>query len=102
MHHLQQSFTVQFNYQVFFTGGLFEPGNTLLSSFLSTVKSNAQRKIFFIVDSGVADAHPQLIQDIKNYFAIHKEVKLVEHILIVAGGERSKMTSAILTRFWQP
>ncbi|MBD1363793.1 3-dehydroquinate synthase [Mucilaginibacter sp. ZT4R22] len=90
MHHLQQSFTVQFNYQVFFTAGLFEPGNTLLSSFLSNVKSNAHRKIFFIIDSGVADAHPQLIQDIKNYFAINKEVKLVEHILIVAGGERVK------------
>jgi 3-dehydroquinate synthase len=90
MQHLQQSFTVQFNFQVLFTAGLFEPGNTLLSSFLSNVKSNAQRKIFFIIDSGVADGHPQLIHDIKSYFAVNKDVKLVEHILIVAGGEQVK------------
>ncbi|RFZ81148.1 3-dehydroquinate synthase [Mucilaginibacter terrenus] len=90
MEHLQQSFTVKFEYNVFFTAGLFEVGNNILANFLSQTKSAAQRKIFFVIDAGVAEAHPQLRSQIKNYFATHTAVKLVPEMLIVAGGEEVK------------
>lgn len=90
MEHLQQSFTVKFEYKVLFTAGLFEAGNSIFNDFLSQVNTAVQRKIFFVIDQGVAEAHPQLTANIKAYFAANNAVKLVDHILIIPGGEQVK------------
>ena len=90
MEHLQQSFSIQFEYRVFFTTGMFAAGNTLLSDYLQSSPAGAARKILFVIDSGVAAAHPLLTQDIKQYFAIHNHVQLVPDMLIVPGGEVAK------------
>lgn len=90
MSYLEQSFSVKFEYKIFFTASLFDTTNLLLANFLKEKPSVALRKIFFVLDQGVADAHPQLQNDIENYFNIHKDVQLIPHILIVPGGEASK------------
>ncbi|MCD8740966.1 3-dehydroquinate synthase [Mucilaginibacter roseus] len=90
MEHLQQSFTVKFEYKVFFTAGLFEAGNSIFNDFLSQANTAVQRKIFFVIDEGVAESHPQLTANIKAYFASNNTVKLVDHILIIPGGEQVK------------
>jgi 3-dehydroquinate synthase len=91
MKHLSQSFTVKFEYQVYFTTGIFNITNTLFNDFLLSAGTPASlRKILFVADKGVIDAHPNLINEIKNYFSIYPTVQLISDILIVTGGEDVK------------
>lgn len=88
MEHLQQSFTVQYNFNVFFTANLFAVENNLFSNFLAGLNpAKAVKKIFFVVDEGVANAHPDLDQTIKNYFIKYNQTQLVQDILVIPGGE---------------
>ncbi|RZM24951.1 MAG: 3-dehydroquinate synthase [Pedobacter sp.] len=90
MSYLEQSFSVKFEYKIFFTSSLFDIGNNTLSAFFKGKASEALRKIFFVVDQGVADAHPNLLADIKAYFSQHTDVQLIPDILIIPGGEACK------------
>jgi 3-dehydroquinate synthase len=91
MKHLSQSFSVKFEYQVYFTAGIFNITNTLFNDFLLSAGTPASiRKILFVADKGVIDAHPNLIDEIKNYFSIYPAVQLIPDILIVTGGEDVK------------
>jgi 3-dehydroquinate synthase len=88
MEHLQQSFTVKFEYKVFFTSGLFEISNELFSDFLNdTASPEIPRKILFVLDQGVVDAGINIIAQIKDYFADNKSVQLIQELIIVPGGE---------------
>lgn len=88
MEHLQQNFTVQYNFNVFFTSALFSIENDLFSNFLAGLNpAKAVKKILFVVDEGVANAHPDLNQNIKNYFSKYNQTQLVEDILVIPGGE---------------
>jgi 3-dehydroquinate synthase len=95
MSYLEQSFSVKFEYKIFFTASLFDTGNATLANFLKEKPSVALRKIFFVIDQGVADAHPYLQNNIESYFNTHKEVQLIPNILIVPGGEASKNDTAL-------
>lgn len=91
MEHLKQSFTVKFEYKVFFTTGLFDISNKLFSDFLSnTGAPDIPRKILFVLDKGVVDASTDVIDRLKNYFAINKSVQLIQEFIIVPGGEKVK------------
>jgi 3-dehydroquinate synthase len=88
MKHLSQSFSVKFEYQVYFTTGLFNKTNTLLHDFLHNSGASASlRKILFVADKGVVDAHPELITEIQAYFSSDNHIRLIPDILIVPGGE---------------
>lgn len=89
MEHLHQSFTVQYNYNVFFTSSLFLPENELLNSFLVNLNpAVAVKKILFVIDEGVANAHKDLNTQIKTYFAKYPQTQLVQDILIIPGENR--------------
>lgn len=90
MDFLQQSFSVRFDYKVFFTSHLFDESNPLLRDFFDGQPRDAARKIFFVVDDGVAEHHPNLMQDIQHYFKNVPAVRLVDEILIMSGGEAAK------------
>ena len=87
MEHLHQSFTIKYEYNVFFTSGLFAVENPLLNDFLLATKSGAVKKILFVVDKGVANTNPELIGQIKKYFTQYNSVQLIQDIIIVPGGE---------------
>lgn len=88
MEHLQQSFTVKFEYKVYFTSGLFDISNKLFSDFLNNTGSpEIPRKILFVLDQGVLDAGTNVIPQLRNYFAEHKSVQLIPEFIIVPGGE---------------
>lgn len=88
MNYLQQSFSIKFEYKVFFTSGLFSPLNHLFSDFLKGLSAdNNARKILFIVDQGFMDAGNDLIAEIREYFKAHQTVQLVPEIILVPGGE---------------
>lgn len=90
MSYLEQSFNVRFTYNIHFTSSLFDTGNTLFNDFFKNTNSSSVRKIFFVADQGVVDAHPALIPNIKAYFAKQKAVQLISEVLVVPGGEAAK------------
>ncbi|GAA4438508.1 3-dehydroquinate synthase [Pontibacter saemangeumensis] len=97
MEPIEQSFTVKFKYGVYFTKGLFNPGNTVLTDVLQQDKGTAPRKVFFVIDRGVADAHPQLVQDIKSYVSKHPDtMKLLADPMVITGGEEVKNSTELL------
>ena len=89
MEPIQQAFSVTFQYQVAFTERLFSPDNPLLAEAL--ISAGPIPKAYFIVDSGVADTHPELLADIDAYARAHPAVfTLCADPLVVPGGERVK------------
>lgn len=91
MEHLQQSFTIKYSYNIFFTSSLFANNNELLSDFLAASSpAGTTRKILFVIDQGVVDHHAALIVKIKEYFKQRNTVQLVQDILIIPGGELVK------------
>lgn len=91
MNYLQQSFSVQFEYPVYFTKALFDLSNPVLYQYLnSRAEEGTTQKILFVIDQGVADKHPYLVQNITAYFKQYAIVQLVNDMVMVAGGEEVK------------
>src|SRR5690606_19577695 len=85
---LEQSFSVPFRYPVCFTEGLFDPSNTIL---VDVLRGERIPKVLFVIDSGVSEAHPHLISQIKTYSDTYqKDYILAAEPNIVAGGEACK------------
>ncbi|HZK63829.1 MAG TPA: 3-dehydroquinate synthase, partial [Puia sp.] len=99
MDYLAQSFSVHFEYRVYFTAGIFDADNETLYSFLKerAVPETIQ-KILFVIDQGVSDTHPRLQEDINRYFKRYPVVQLAEELLIVPGGEEAKNNLAHFDR----
>ncbi len=95
MDYLQQTFSVRFEYKVFFTNHLFAAENPLFRDFLYAGKTDTPKKIFFVIDAGVAEHHPYLQDQIRQYFKHETAFRLVEEIMIIPGGEQSKNTEAL-------
>lgn len=99
MNNIEQSFSVRFDYTTFFTSAIFDISNTTLDDFLKKHKTQgAAQKIVFIIDSGVLQAHPQLVDQIKAYFNAFDSVKLLSEMLIIPGGESAKNDPEQLSR----
>ncbi|MCH6198659.1 3-dehydroquinate synthase [Aquiflexum sp. LQ15W] len=93
---IEQTFTVPFRYQVCFLEGIFNVNNPVLADFLDNGK---KAKAFFVVDSGVADAFPNLLNDIKEYAkAYENKFLLNSEPLVVPGGEISKNDETIFKK----
>ena len=92
MNYLQQSFSVKFEYKIFFTTALFDTNNTILADFFDQ-PSAAAKKLFFVIDQGVADSHPNLMSDIQAYFKELAKVQLIPDVMVLPGGEAAKNDS---------
>ncbi|HEX5025512.1 MAG TPA: 3-dehydroquinate synthase [Agriterribacter sp.] len=95
MEYLQQTFSVRFEYKVFFTNHLFAGENPLFRDFLYSGKTDTPKKIFFVIDAGVTEHHPNLQEQIKRYFENETAFNLIKDILVIPGGEQSKNTEAL-------
>lgn len=85
---LEQAFSVPFRYPVCFTEDLFDPQNPILANVL---QGERIPKVLFVIDSGVADTHPGLIQQVKGYaFANQGIFTLAAEPMVVIGGEACK------------
>ncbi|MFY7827083.1 MAG: 3-dehydroquinate synthase [Flectobacillus sp.] len=88
MSVIQQSFQVHFSYNIQFTKNLFAPENSLFIDFLRNYGSPTfKKKILFLIDEGVAEAHPYLQDAIRKYFATQDAIELASDILVLPGGE---------------
>lgn len=85
---IEQTFSVPFRYQVCFTESVLDKENPFLAHLL---KSEKKPKAFFVIDSGVADAHPGLVKSIFDYaYTYEDSFTLCADPLIIPGGEISK------------
>jgi 3-dehydroquinate synthase len=89
-HVIEQSFTVQYQYPVYFTRDLFEPANRTLRDVIQEGKG--EPKILVAADGGVLDHHPQLRGKLKEY-ASHHQLRVMWPIVELAGGELVKQQS---------
>jgi len=90
---IEQSFSVPFKYQVCFSEDIFSIGNKL---FVDLLAKGRHAKVLFVVDNGVAEAHPQLVSQLKAYANAHSESFSIPcEPIIVIGGEASKNDEAI-------
>ncbi|RAI95139.1 3-dehydroquinate synthase [Algoriphagus yeomjeoni] len=90
---IEQSFSVPFNYQVCFSEEIFAPENRLFVDILSKERKS---KVLFVVDNGVAEAHPNLLNQLKTYSEAHSEsFTMATDPIVVVGGEASKNDEAI-------
>ncbi|MEJ7829156.1 MAG: 3-dehydroquinate synthase [Segetibacter sp.] len=89
-NYLRQSFTVQFNYNVYFTEHLFSPSNPTFQNFINAQSENANKKILFVIDEGVVKHHTGLIAEVKAYFTNQNKVSLIEEPVVIPGGEQAK------------
>src|SRR5688500_12371100 len=90
MNYLQQSFSVRFDYKVYFTTHLFSNNNSLFHDFLQSQKSDITKKLLFVLDEGVVEHHPKLQQEIRDYFDREDSFSLVPEMLVLPGGEAAK------------
>jgi 3-dehydroquinate synthase len=91
MDSIQQKITVSFQFPVHFTAGVFDRPNTVLRDVIAAAGAHAPARILFVVDAGVADAHPHLLGAIEAYCAAHRDVlELAGPVVIVPGGEQIK------------
>ncbi|MEO6290014.1 MAG: 3-dehydroquinate synthase, partial [Ginsengibacter sp.] len=95
MDYIAQKFSVAFDYKVFFTTALFDLSNTMLEDFFKEKNTTPAQKIFFVIDSNVANTHPTLVGEIKNYFKKYPRITLIEEILITPGGEVAKNDASL-------
>lgn len=86
-----QTFQVPFDYPVYFTRGAFDRANPLLARVLERRGERRRHRAAVYVDSGVAAAHPGLLDAIKEYFHARGDaLELAAPPQVVPGGERAK------------
>ena len=88
---IQQVVDVSYRYPVAFTSDLFSPENPLLAQTCQPSVPGRAPRILVVVDEGVSDAFPDLLDRIETYFgAFGSTLDLVRSPIIVPGGEQVK------------
>ncbi len=98
MPTIAQSFKINYEYKLYFTKQLFAINNSLFKDVVHQYKNNEPIKVLFVIDSGVAEAHPNLSNAIKNYSEAHKETLNYTEQIVIAGGEACKNDEANVTK----
>jgi 3-dehydroquinate synthase len=89
---LNNQFNVAYDYDVIFTNNVFSVGNTNLRDSLTALTSlDSPTKVLVTIDSGLADAQPQLARQVKTWLQYNNDVlTLVDEPLVLPGGEVGK------------
>src|SRR5436190_15043586 len=90
MSVIQRSIQVGYKLRVHFTRNAFDAANPLILDILANNEQPGTRKALVVLDESLAQAQPELAQQINAYFATHKVLNLVCPPFIVEGGERTK------------
>jgi 3-dehydroquinate synthase len=87
----RQSFSIDYNYPVYFTRDLFDPANPCLWRALAAVEPEKCHRVALFVDEGVTLASPTLLARIARYAAAHSaNMTIAGDIVVVPGGEAVK------------
>ena len=90
MSALRQSFTIDYNYPIYFTSDLFKADNRLLADSIRKATDQEVAKLSFVIDKGVKDHHPDLIKEIESYCRTYPNLDLAIEPLVLEGGESCK------------
>ena len=92
-----QRINVPFEYPVRFTRGVFETRNPALHEVVTRLEPGRRHRVFVVVDSGVAEAWPDLDQQIEDYFRYHSDkLELLAPPEVLPGGERVKQSPGLV------
>ena len=87
-----QRIAVPFEYPVYFTHNVLAAGNELLAETLDRLGEHRRHRAIVYIDSGLAEAQPQLIEQVKEYFHRHpRRMELVGPPVTLPGGEQAKI-----------
>ncbi|MEF8795601.1 MAG: 3-dehydroquinate synthase [Salinivenus sp.] len=99
MESIQQCFSVNFSYDVYFTENVFRPDNPLLANTIDDGSDLLPKKLVAVVDKGLLPYHENLINQISVYAESHSDVlTLSVPPIVVPGGEAAKNDSAHVDR----
>lgn len=100
---IQRSIPITFEHRVLFTHGAFDAKNQSLSDLIADARSlGGPSKVLFLLDSGVAESNPNLVEKITQYCASHSDtLDLVAPPMILPGGESSKNDWSLVEKIWQ-
>ncbi|MBO61229.1 MAG: 3-dehydroquinate synthase [Verrucomicrobiales bacterium] len=91
MSVIERQIEVSYRHQILFTKGLFAPGNELFCDTLVDGQLDSVQKVLVVMDEALCRAQPQLIDQIKEYFSLHRNrLQLVCDPMQFEGGERTK------------
>jgi 3-dehydroquinate synthase len=97
MPPILQKITVPYEYPVYFTVDVFDPGNPDLVEALSRKELSRRHRVFVVVERAVAEAWPGLSTAIARYVERHQDrIELVAPPWVVEGGEAVKNDPAPL------
>jgi len=87
---IKQSFSIPYEYKLYFTKGIFNIENTLFKDIISAYKPGERIDLLFVIDKGVHKNHSDLTSSIKTYCNTYSDNLFHIESLIVQGGESSK------------
>lgn len=93
---IKQSFKVQYDYQLYFTSGLFHVENPLFATLIADYKEFEPVKLLFVIDDGVKNHHQNLISQIKTYCEHKSDNLKCTETLVISGGEQVKNSEAAI------
>jgi 3-dehydroquinate synthase len=91
---IRQSFSVRFEYSVFFTERMLAPDNPVLANTVHSADQCDLPKMLAVIDRGVVEARPEIANEFSRY-AAHHRIDLVAPPLIVPGGEAAKKDASL-------
>jgi 3-dehydroquinate synthase len=91
-------FEVPFSFRVYFTEGVFDPGNDLLREVLRDGGTQRER-LFAVFDQSVVAGRPSLVDEIAAYLA-ESSVTLVCEPVVLPGGETLKNQRATVNELY--
>ena len=93
------TFSVNFDYPVIFTHDALSPENRSFVDVVSKNEPEKRHKIIVFIDSGVADARPDITDLLTKYVQVHKtHMQLLAPPVHVPGGEGCKEDSLLLDK----
>ena len=91
MDVIRQKVRVDFEYPVYFTSGVLTPSNLLLRDVVARSADQTPSDLVVVVDQGVLDYHPALLENIAEYGQRHRTVlRIAGPVVVVPGGETVK------------
>ena len=91
MDLLEHEIRVSFRFPVYFSRDVFASSNPLLLKAAPSAVAPKPARVLFVVDSGVADAHPELVGSIERYCRDHHgALELAAPPIVIPGGEQAK------------
>jgi len=88
---LEHEIRVTFRYPVYFSRDVFVSSNPLVLKAAPSAVAPKPARILFVLDGGVAEAHPGLQDRVAQYCRDHAgALELAAPVLVIPGGEQSK------------